>query len=82
MYSTCSMNPIENEAVIQTALDILGDYVELVDFEIKGINMSDGLNTWKIHVKQGKKSEYLSEFDKNMKHPYYETFFPNNKHNL
>ena len=29
MYSTCSMNPIENEAVVQATLDIIGEFVEL-----------------------------------------------------
>ena len=32
VYSTCTLNPIENEAVINTVLNILDNYVRIVDF--------------------------------------------------
>ena len=35
-YSTCSLNPIENEAVVAAALKIYGDKIKLVQSELKG----------------------------------------------
>ena len=45
-YSTCSLNPIENEAVVTTALELLNEYIEIIDFKdlIKDFKMKDGIN--------------------------------------
>ncbi|RAO67835.1 uncharacterized protein BHQ10_003847 [Talaromyces amestolkiae] len=52
VYSTCSMNPIENEAVIAAAIERCGgpDHVELIDCskELPDLKRVDGLNTWKV----------------------------------
>jgi 16S rRNA C967 or C1407 C5-methylase (RsmB/RsmF family) len=48
-YSTCSMNPIENEAVVAALLRAAEGSLELVDrrSELKGLVARPGLSTWK-----------------------------------
>ncbi|EFW20770.1 hypothetical protein D8B26_002911 [Coccidioides posadasii str. Silveira] len=58
VYSTCSMNPIENEAVIASAIDRCGgpEKVEIVDCsnELQGLRRSPGLTSWTVMDKQGR----------------------------
>ncbi|XP_059307462.1 uncharacterized protein LOC132059021 [Lycium ferocissimum] len=53
VYSTCSMNPIENEAVIAEVLRRCGESVELVDVssEIPQLVRRPGLKRWKVRDK-------------------------------
>ncbi|XP_060186199.1 uncharacterized protein LOC132615602 [Lycium barbarum] len=53
VYSTCSMNPIENEAVIAEVLRRCGESVELVDVssEIPQLVRRPGLKKWKVRDK-------------------------------
>ena len=57
VYSTCSMNPVENEAVVASAIDRCGgsDKVEIVDCsaQLAGLQRKPGLRTWKVMDKQG-----------------------------
>ncbi|KAJ0981406.1 hypothetical protein J5N97_009661 [Dioscorea zingiberensis] len=50
VYSTCSMNPVENEAVVAEVLRRSGDSVELLDVstELPELIRRPGLKTWKI----------------------------------
>lgn len=50
VYSTCSMNPIENEAVVAEALRRWGDKVRLVDCSEKlpGLIRSQGITQWPV----------------------------------
>ncbi|CAR29453.1 hypothetical protein ZYGR_0AD01350 [Zygosaccharomyces rouxii] len=50
VYSTCSMNPIENEAVVAEALRKWGGKVRLVDCSDKlpGLVRSNGINQWPV----------------------------------
>ncbi|KAF2800687.1 S-adenosyl-L-methionine-dependent methyltransferase [Melanomma pulvis-pyrius CBS 109.77] len=52
VYSTCSMNPIENEAVIASAIENCGGVskVQLVDCSdhLPNLIRKPGLNTWKV----------------------------------
>ncbi|KAL6859067.1 hypothetical protein ACP4OV_018069 [Aristida adscensionis] len=50
VYSTCSMNPVENEAVIAELLRRSGNSVELLDvsYELPELVRRPGLNTWKV----------------------------------
>ncbi|KAL2869372.1 tRNA (cytosine-C5-)-methyltransferase [Aspergillus lucknowensis] len=52
VYSTCSMNPIENEAVVASAIDRCGglDNVEIIDCsnELPGLKRASGLKSWKV----------------------------------
>ncbi|XP_054917824.1 RNA cytosine-C(5)-methyltransferase NSUN2 isoform X1 [Dermacentor andersoni] len=53
VYSTCSMNPLENEAVISSLLLQCEGTVELVDARssLPGLVSSPGLCTWKVSSK-------------------------------
>ena len=57
VYSTCSMNPVENEAVIATAIDRCGGLsnVELADCsdELPKLQRRPGLTNWKVMDKGG-----------------------------
>ncbi|PSK33633.1 Multisite-specific tRNA:(cytosine-C(5))-methyltransferase [Elsinoe australis] len=58
VYSTCSMNPVENEAVISSAIERCGGAkrVEIINCSDKlpGLKRSNGLSSWKIIDKGGK----------------------------
>ncbi|WEW54888.1 tRNA (cytosine-5-)-methyltransferase ncl1 [Emydomyces testavorans] len=58
VYSTCSMNPIENEAVIASAIHRCGgpEKVEIIDCsnELRGLKRSAGLASWTLMDKQGR----------------------------
>ncbi|XP_047075452.1 RNA cytosine-C(5)-methyltransferase NSUN2-like isoform X1 [Lolium rigidum] len=51
VYSTCSMNPIENEAVVAELLRRSGNSVELLDVskELPELVRRPGLSTWKVN---------------------------------
>ncbi|XP_027368050.1 tRNA (cytosine(34)-C(5))-methyltransferase-like isoform X3 [Abrus precatorius] len=53
VYSTCSMNPIENEAVVVEVLRRCGGSVKLVDVscELPQLIHRPGLNRWKVYDK-------------------------------
>nr|XP_043638974.1 RNA cytosine-C(5)-methyltransferase NSUN2-like [Erigeron canadensis] len=53
VYSTCSMNPVENEAVVSEILRRCGDSVELVDVstELPQLVRRPGLKSWKVRDK-------------------------------
>ncbi|CAD6224565.1 unnamed protein product [Miscanthus lutarioriparius] len=50
VYSTCSMNPVENEAVVAEILRRCGDSVELLDVsnELPELARRPGLSSWKV----------------------------------
>uniref|UniRef100_A0ACD5Y0S6 Uncharacterized protein n=1 Tax=Avena sativa TaxID=4498 RepID=A0ACD5Y0S6_AVESA len=53
VYSTCSLNPVENEAVVGEILRRCGDSVELLDVsnELPELVRRPGLSTWKVRDK-------------------------------
>ncbi|KAL7602109.1 hypothetical protein Lser_V15G22459 [Lactuca serriola] len=53
VYSTCSMNPVENEAVVSEILRKCGGSVELVDVssELPQLVRRPGLKSWKVRDK-------------------------------
>ncbi|KZV53762.1 tRNA (cytosine(34)-C(5))-methyltransferase [Dorcoceras hygrometricum] len=53
VYSTCSMNPVENEAVVAEVLRRCGGSIELVDVsnEIPELIRMPGLKKWKVRDK-------------------------------
>lgn len=58
VYSTCSMNPVEDEAVLSAAIDRCGG-PQVVSIEetkdlLPGLRRSPGLKEWKIMDKQGR----------------------------
>ena len=58
VYSTCSMNPVENEAVIASAIDRCGGSanVRIVDCsnELPGLKRAPGLRSWKVMDREGR----------------------------
>jgi 16S rRNA C967 or C1407 C5-methylase (RsmB/RsmF family) len=49
VYSTCSLNPIENEAVVAAALLKFKDQVDVVPVEeLPGLDYKKGLTNWKV----------------------------------
>ncbi|XP_057564515.1 RNA cytosine C(5)-methyltransferase NSUN2 isoform X2 [Hippopotamus amphibius kiboko] len=55
VYSTCSLNPIEDEAVIASLLDKSEGALELADVssELPGLKWMPGLTQWKVMTKDG-----------------------------
>ncbi|CAN8283891.1 unnamed protein product [Cochlearia groenlandica] len=55
IYSTCSMNPVEDEAVVAEILRRCGDSVELLDVShmLPELIRRPGLKTWKVRDKGG-----------------------------
>jgi multisite-specific tRNA:(cytosine-C5)-methyltransferase len=58
VYSTCSLNPVENEAVVASAIEACGgpERVRVVNCSDKltGLKRTTGLTSWKIMDKHGK----------------------------
>lgn len=50
VYSTCSLNPVEDEAVIASLLDYGNGSLELVDVsqQLPSLKRSIGLSSWKV----------------------------------
>lgn len=51
VYSTCSMNPVENESVVAAAIERCGtDSVEILDCsnELPGLKRTPGMTNWKV----------------------------------
>ncbi|KAM5482002.1 tRNA (cytosine-5-)-methyltransferase ncl1 [Microsporum audouinii] len=71
VYSTCSMNPIENEAVIAHVIDRCGGSgkVEIVDCakELPELKRRPGLTTWKIMDKTGRIYENWAEAEEEVR---------------
>jgi len=61
-YSTCSFNPIENEAVVAELLRMAGGALKLVDVSasLPDLKRAPGLKTWKVMQKNG---EFLDKFE-------------------
>jgi len=57
-YSTCSMNPVENESVVLSAIERCGgpEKIEIIDCsnELPGLKREPGLRTWQIMDKSGR----------------------------
>ena len=47
-YSTCSLNPIENEAVVASILKATGGALELVERRLPSLQLSPGLTAWEV----------------------------------
>ncbi|KAI1717890.1 16S rRNA methyltransferase rsmB/F domain-containing protein [Ditylenchus destructor] len=61
-YSTCSLNPMEDEAVVAHILRTFGNEVELVDVsdQLPGLKRSPGISTWKVIAKS---LEVINSYD-------------------
>ena len=67
VYSTCSMNPVENEAVIASVIERCGglSIVDLVDcgHALPKLKRRVGLSNWKVMDKQGKTWDSWTEVE-------------------
>lgn len=67
VYSTCSMNPVENEAVVASAIERCGGLskVNIMDCSsaLPKLKRRPGLKDWKVMDKQGKLWESWSEVE-------------------
>merc|ERR1712151_832452 len=54
VYSTCSLNPIENEACVAELMRTFKDKLEIVDmknyFTNSDVKVREGLTSWKVYV--------------------------------
>ena len=71
VYSTCSLNPIENEAVVAQILARTGGAIKLVDGRsmLPGLECDPGLATWKVTNNKGEVIEGASK-------EFHEALFP------
>ncbi|KAJ2863771.1 tRNA (cytosine-5-)-methyltransferase ncl1 [Coemansia aciculifera] len=82
VYSTCSLNPIENEAVVAHVLDHFEGALRLVDVsdQLPALKRRPGLATWKVMTRDGTlHDEYESipvDEAGNGRRKYMEKFFP------
>lgn len=67
VYSTCSMNPMENESVVAELLRASEGCLELVDRrpELKGMIARPGMSTWKVLSEQKSKRDEKNQQKKN-----------------
>lgn len=78
VYSTCSLNPAENEATIASLLNFAQGSVELVDISTKlqGLNRSAGLHTWKLMDKEGNFYESFEKVPEDKRRYFPDSAFP------
>jgi len=79
VYSTCTMNPLEDEAVIATAVKMSKGAVEVVDVSTKlpHLRRSAGLTKWKVLNKVGKEIKSFDDLDETtVNEGYKATMFP------
>ncbi|XP_062582510.1 RNA cytosine-C(5)-methyltransferase NSUN2-like [Saccostrea cucullata] len=80
VYSTCSLNPVEDEAVIAGMLQKCEGSVELVDVseEIKNLKYTPGISQWKMMTKDG--SQFFSDYESLSNYTHFQpSMFPPTK---
>lgn len=77
VYSTCSLNPIENEAVLCAVLSAVQGAAHLVDVtaELPGLDRRPGLSTWKPTDTDGNYIEKITDVKKD-RHRFPISVFP------
>ncbi|XP_019376533.1 PREDICTED: tRNA (cytosine(34)-C(5))-methyltransferase isoform X2 [Gavialis gangeticus] len=78
VYSTCSLNPVENEAVITSLLEKSQGALELADVssELPGLKWMPGITQWKVMLKDGQWFEDWKEVPSNRQAQIRPTMFP------
>ncbi|XP_031709640.1 RNA cytosine C(5)-methyltransferase NSUN2 [Anarrhichthys ocellatus] len=78
VYSTCSLNPIEDEAVIAALLEKSEGALELVDgsADLPGLKWMPGVAAWKLMTKEGQWFSDWSEVPSNRRTQIRPTMFP------
>jgi tRNA (cytosine34-C5)-methyltransferase len=75
VYSTCSVNPIENEAVIQTVL-MREQHCELVEVKLPGLMTRPGVKSWKVIMQDGVVLDAVDQVPKNLQKKIPSSVFP------
>ncbi|KAM3721147.1 tRNA (cytosine(34)-C(5))-methyltransferase [Dirofilaria immitis] len=80
VYSTCSLNPIENEAVIASILRFGGGAVDLVDVsqQLPQLKRTSGLSKWKVFDKTMREYDVLEDVITDQKRYFTSSMFPPN----
>ncbi|KAI8817926.1 cytosine(34)-C(5)-methyltransferase [Fimicolochytrium jonesii] len=78
VYSTCSFNPMENEAVVAAAISQCGGAFRLVDVskELPGLIRRPGMTSWKVQHKDGTFYESYENIPEASRHQMVQTLFP------
>ncbi|KAI8982274.1 S-adenosyl-L-methionine-dependent methyltransferase [Mycotypha africana] len=79
VYSTCSFNPIENEAVVAEVLRQTKGAIRLVDVSssLPELKRKPGLHTWKVSTRDGKRFiNSLDDLDEKHRRKFPTTVFP------
>lgn len=78
VYSTCSMNPMENESVVSSLLTKFGPVLELIDVSKKllTVKRNPGLQTWKVYDPTTETE--VAEWSKELPPIITKTMFPSN----
>lgn len=53
-YSTCSLNPVENEAVVAALLQKYAGKIKLLNVELPGFQFYPGLKKWQFLVQKSR----------------------------
>ena len=51
-YSTCTFNPIENEAVVSELLRRCGESIKILKCKLEGFKCGDGISQWTVYDDQ------------------------------
>ncbi|XP_053570553.1 RNA cytosine C(5)-methyltransferase NSUN2 [Bombina bombina] len=78
VYSTCSLNPVEDEAVIASLLEKSEGSLELADVssELPGLKWMPGINHWKVMTKDGQWFENWGDVPQSRHTQIRPTMFP------
>lgn len=78
VYSTCSMNPVENEAVVSSILAKYPASIELVDVsaELPGLIRRSGISQWSVMGKGGEMYHSYDQVPEDFKGKLPESLFP------
>lgn len=83
VYSTCSLNPVENEAVVASLLNRYSGKIRLLDMsdQLPGLIRRNGLNKWNVMDSNGSLHTSTTTLDPNSKIPE-SAFSPENSPTL
>lgn len=78
VYSTCSFNPMENEAVVAEILNRAKGSLELVDVshELPELKRRPGLSDWKVFTRDGKMVDTHEDLPTDATGKFYPSMWP------